>query len=42
MNFKPTHLARRTWRRLNGSDWLAEGIEVMKFEAGIKADNIAA
>ncbi len=42
MVFKLTLCAQRTWRRLNGSDWLAEVIEGVKFEDGIKAEKIAA
>ncbi len=42
MVFKLTLCAQRTWRRLNGSDWLAEVIEGVKFEDGIKVDKIAA
>ncbi len=42
MVFKLTLCAQRTWRRLNGSNWLAEVIAGVKFEDGIKADKIAA
>lgn len=42
MVFKLTLCAQRTWRRLNGSNWLAEVIEGVKFEDGIKVDKIAA
>ena len=42
MVFKLTLCAQRTWRRLNGSDWLAEVIEGVKFEDGIKVEKIAA
>ena len=42
MVFKLTLCAQPTWRRLNGSDWLAEVIEGVKFEDGIKAEKIAA
>ena len=42
MVFKLTLCAQRTWRRLNGSGWLAEVIEGMKFEYGINVDEIAA
>ena len=30
------------WRKLNGSNWLAEVSEGVKFEDGIKVDKIAA
>ena len=42
MVFKLTLCAQRTWRKLNGSNWLAEVIEGVKFEDGIKVDKIAA
>ena len=40
--FKLTLCAQRTWRKLNGSNWLAEVSEGVKFEDGIKVDKIAA
>ena len=42
MVFKLTLCAQRTWRKLNGSNWLAEVSEGVKFEDGIKVDKIAA
>ena len=42
MVFKLTLCAQRTWRRLNGSDWIVEVIEGVKFEDGIKVEKIAA
>ena len=42
MVFKLTICAQRTWRRLNGSNWLADVIEGIRFEDGIKVDKIAA
>ena len=42
MVFKLTLCAQRTWRKLNGSDWLAEVIAGVKFEDGIKVEKIAA
>ncbi len=42
MVFKLTMSAKRTWRRLNGSNWLAEVIEGVKFEDGIRSEKIAA
>ncbi len=42
MVFKLTLCAQRNWRRLNGSNWLAEVIEGVKFEDGIKVEKIAA
>ncbi len=42
MVFKPTLHAQRIWRKPNGSSWLAEVIEGVKFEDGIKVDKIAA
>ena len=42
MVFKLTFYAQRTWRKLNGSNWLAEVSEGVKFEDGIKVDKIAA
>ena len=42
MVFKLNLCAQRTWRRLNGSNWLAEVIEGVNFEDGIKVDKIAA
>ena len=39
---KLTLCAQRKWRKLNGSNWLAEVNEVVKFEDGIKVDKIAA
>ncbi len=42
MVFKLTLCTQRTWRRLNGSNWMAEVIEGVKFEDGIKVDKIAA
>ena len=42
MVFKLTLCAQRTWRRLNGADWLAEVIEGVTFEDGIKVEKIAA
>ena len=40
--FKLTLCAQRTWRKLNGSNWLAQVSEGVKFEDGIKVDKIAA
>ncbi len=42
MVFKLTLCAQRTWRKLNGSTWMAEVIAGVKFENGIKVDKIAA
>ena len=42
MVFKLTLCAQRTWRRLNGSNWLADVIEGIRFEDGIKVEKIAA
>ena len=42
MVFKLTLCAQRRWRRLNGSIWLADVIEGVKFEDGIKVEKIAA
>jgi len=42
MVFKLTLCAQRKWRRLNGSNWLAEVIEGVKFEDGMKVEKIAA
>ncbi|MCH8843328.1 MAG: IS256 family transposase [SAR324 cluster bacterium] len=42
MVFKLTLCAQRKWRRLNGSNWLTNVIEGVKFEDGIKVDKIAA
>ena len=42
MVFKLTLCAQRKWRRLNGSNWMAEVIAGVKFEDGIKVDKIAA
>ncbi len=42
MVFKLTLCAQRTWRKLNGAKWMAEVIEGVKFEDGIKVDKIAA
>lgn len=42
MVFKLARCAQRTWRRLNGSNWLADVIENVKFEDGIKVEKIAA
>ncbi len=42
MVFKLTLCAQRTWRRLNGSNLLAEVIAGVKFEDGIKVEKIAA
>ena len=42
MVFKLTLCAQRTWRKLNGANWMAEVIEGVKFEDGIKVDKIAA
>jgi hypothetical protein len=42
MVFKLTLCAQRTWRRLNGSNWLVDVIEGVGFEDGIKFENIAA
>ncbi len=41
MVFKLTLCAQRKWRRLNGSNWLANIIEGVKFEDGIKVEKIA-
>ena len=42
MVFKLTLCAQRTWRKLNGSNRMAEVIEGVKFEDGIKIEKIAA
>ena len=42
MVFKLTLCAQRIWRKLNGSNWLAEVIEGVIFADGIKVDKIAA
>ena len=42
MVFKLTLSAQRKWRKLNGSNWMAEVIAGEKFEDGIKVDKIAA
>jgi len=42
MVFKLTLSAQNHWRRLNGSNWLAEVIEGVKFEDGLKVEQIAA
>ncbi len=42
MVFKLTLCAQRIWRKFNGSNWLTEVIEGVKFEDGIKFDKIAA
>lgn len=42
MVFKLTLCAQRKWRRLNGSNWLTDVIEGVKFEDGIKVEKIAA
>ena len=42
MVFKLTLCAQRTWRRLNGSNWMADVIEGVNFEDGIKVEKIAA
>ena len=42
MVFKLTLCAQRRWRRLNGSIWLADVIEGVKFEDGFKVEKIAA
>ena len=42
MVFKLTLCAQRKWRRLNGSNWLTDVIEGVKFEDGIKIEKIAA
>ncbi len=42
MVFKLTLCAQRTWRKLNGSNWMVQVIEGVKFEDGIKVDKIAA
>ncbi len=42
MVFKLTPCAQRIWRKPNGSNWLAEVIEGVKFEDGNKIDRIAA
>ncbi len=42
MVFKLALCAQRTWRKLNGSNWMAEVIEGVPFEDGIKVDKIAA
>ena len=41
MVFKLTFCARRIWRKLNGSNWLAEVTEGVNFEDGIKVDKFA-
>ncbi len=42
MVFKLTLCAQRTWRKLNGSNWMAKVIAGVKFEDGIKVEKIAA
>lgn len=42
MIFKLTMSAQRNWRKLNGSNWLADVIEGVKFEDGIATEKIAA
>ena len=42
MVFKLTLCAQRTWRKLNGSNWLADVIEGIRFEDGIRTEKIAA
>ena len=42
MVFKLTLSAQRTWRKLNGSNWIPEVIAGVKFEDGIKVGKIAA
>jgi transposase-like protein len=42
MVFKLTLCAQRTWRKLNGSNWMAEVIAGVKFEDGFKVEKIAA
>ncbi len=42
MVFKLTLCAQRRWRRLNGSNWMADVTEGVKFEDGIKVEKIAA
>ena len=42
MVFKLTLCAQGRWRRLNGSIWLADVIEGVKFEDGFKVEKIAA
>jgi len=42
MVFKLTLCAQKSWRKLNGSNWLAEVIKGVQFEDGIKVNKIAA
>ncbi len=42
MVFKLTLCAQRKWRQLNGSNWMGEVIEGVRFEDGIKVEKIAA
>ena len=42
MIFKVTLCAQRIWRKLNGSNWLANVIKGIRFEDGIRTEKIAA
>lgn len=42
MIFKLTMCTQRNWRRVNGSKWLPDVIEGIRFEDGIRTEKIAA
>ena len=42
MAFKLTFCAQRTWRCLNGSNWLADVFEGIRFQDGTRIEKIAA